>query len=94
MSFPQWRSKDKRPLKNTTISLPMVFLELIEEFKKADLIPSRSEYIRMAVMEKLSRDAELMRIVMDEQYEAPQFDGVVMEYEHHFIISDQVWKKK
>jgi len=85
----------RRRLRNLTVNLPVVMIDLIGEMVRLDVIPSRSEYVRHAIWEKLSRDKELMKLVVDRDLQPilDEFKGVC-EYSTHFIIEDRVWQKQ
>jgi len=73
-----------------TINLPFEFIDLIEQMKKANLVPSRSEYIRMAIWEKLSRDLEFMKVTLRADMKMPD----VYESPTAFCIDGKVWQKQ
>lgn len=76
-----------------TVNLPFAHIDLIQEMKDADLIVSRSEFVRQAVQEKLSRDLELMKVTLDEYVEVTPFEEVY-ETSNEITIDGKVWNKK
>ena len=88
-----WSPKNPK-MKIMTVNLPQTMIDRIDTMKRHYLVPSRSEYIRMAVWEKMSRDAELMKMVLEEELEPIPLETASMcEYKTHFVIEDRVWHK-
>jgi len=83
---------DETRFKIITIYVSSEFLNIIEEIKKVGLIPSRSEYIRMAIWEKLSRDYALMQKTIDAEIKLPE-RVEIYEYANHFRIEDKIYNK-
>ncbi|MCJ7481500.1 MAG: hypothetical protein MUO31_00890 [Thermodesulfovibrionales bacterium] len=84
----------KRPdMKNMTTNVPMIYLDLIGQICDLGLAPSRSEWVRMAIYEKFSRDIGLMRSLIDEALELPE-KREVFEYPETFVIKEKVWQKQ
>jgi len=82
-------------MKIMTVNIPQTMIDRIDLMKDHCIVPSRSEYIRMAVWEKMSRDAELMKIVLEEDLEPiPLEVAGLCEYQTHFVIEDRVWHKQ
>ena len=80
-------------MKSICINIPKKYVELLEQMKKLGLTPSRSEFIRNAVWEKMSRDFALMRSLIDEGLELPEKRDVY-EYNNRFVINGEMWNKK
>lgn len=83
----------KARFKILTVNLPFAHIDLIEEMKQANLIVSRSEFVRAAVQEKLSRELELIKVTLDKYVEIPEFEEVY-ENPKQIIIDGKVWNKK
>ena len=86
-----WKKSPR--FKILTINLPFEFIDLIQEMKDANIVPSRSEYIRQAVWEKLSRDLEFMKVTLRENYEVAECP-TVLETNDCIMIDGKVWNKK
>lgn len=54
----RWKSGDWVGLKIVTVNLPEIDLEYIEMIIKVGFVPSRSEYVRVAVRNQINADIE------------------------------------
>ena len=87
-----WRT-NKKTMKTRSINIPKAYDNLIGQMKDFGLTPSRSEFIRNAIWEKLSRDFAIMRSLIDEKLELPEKRDV-FEHQDYFTIDNRVWNKK
>ena len=88
----RWHTR--RPaMKNVSINIPRAYIDLIQQMKEVGLTPSCSEYIRMAVWEKFSRDISLMRSLMGVEVAVPP-KKEIYEYPYRFEIAGKVWQKQ
>lgn len=61
------------PMKIITCAIPRDYYEFIKSLVIHGLTPSISEFARQSLSDKLSRDVNLIRAVLDKQVELPEY---------------------
>lgn len=76
------REKRKVPMKIITIAIPRDHYDLLKSLVIYGLSPSISEFTRVAIDDKLSRDVELVRIILKEKIEVPEYNPTIVRFDN------------
>jgi len=69
-------------LKIITIAIPQDHYELMKKLVIYGLTPSISEYTRVGINDKLSRDVELIKSILEQKIEVPAYNPNIIKFDN------------
>jgi len=76
------RAIRKVPMKIITIAIPQDYYDLMKKLVIYGLTPSISEYTRVGINDKLSRDVELIKSILEQKIEVPAYNPNIIKFDN------------